>query len=140
MKKLITPNLVKFSLATIILTVIFRFSLSHFLATEQFTWVLICSVLFGASMFISGFVLGKKDHQFLPIFDIGFRFHLATYVFNMLFTELFFLLNFQSEKESIGTVHNTGLIWGAFLLVHFVVYLIIKKKSIKNLDKNSLFE
>jgi hypothetical protein len=32
------------------------------------------------------------------------------------------------------------LIWGAFLIIHFIIYLILKKKSIDGLDTKELFD
>lgn len=140
MKTFITPNLVKFILSVIVLTIIFRVTLSASLADENIIAAVITAVLYATLMFFSGLFFGKKDYEYLPIFDIGFRFHLSTFLtFNGL-SILWFIYGTPSKWEHIKTVYITALIWSFFLIIHFVFYLYYRKKSIKHLDKDDLFE
>ena len=138
--KSINQYLSKFAITILVLTVLFRYSLSTLLSNKEFILVIIPSILYFFAMFISGFYFGKKDKEFLPIFDIGFRFHFVTYIVYILISEIWFLMRFASKYENIKTVHITAIIWGFFLVIHFVFYLVAKKNSINNLDKSDLFE
>lgn len=47
--------------------------------------VIVVVINYGLSMAISGWYFGRKDAEYLPIYDIGFRFHLTPYlVHNMI--------------------------------------------------------
>ncbi len=138
--KTVNQYLSKFAVTILILTVIFRYSLSTLLSNEEYILVIISAILYFFAMFISGWYFGKKDKEFLPIFDIGFRFHFVTYIIFTLVSEMWFLIGFASKYESINTVHITAIIWGFLLIIHFVFYLMAKKNSINNLDKSDLFE
>ncbi len=138
--KSINQYLFKFAVTILILTVVFRYTLSTLLSNEEFILVIIPAILYFFAMFISGWYFGKKDREFLPIFDIGFRFHFVTYIIFTLISEMWFLMDFSSKYENIKTVHITAIIWGFFIVIHFVFYLTAKKNSINNLDKSDLFE
>ncbi len=138
--KTVNQYLSKFAVTILILTVIFRYSLSTLLSNEEYILVIISAILYFFAMFISGWYFGKKDKEFLPIFDIGFRFHFVTYIIFTLVSEIWFLMGFASKYENIKTVHITAIIWGFFIVIHFIFYLTAKKNSINNLDKSDLFE
>ena len=138
--KAITKNLVLFSIALIILTVLFRFALSTMLQNKLFTSVWILAALYGIIIFIIGWVFGKKDKQTLPLYDIGFRFHLATYLICNLIAEIWYFVGLQSDYEKIKSVHLTVIFWGIGLLIHFIIYLITRKNAIKGIKKSEIFE
>ena len=138
--KTIHHYLFKFAVTILILTVIFRYSLSTLLSNKEFVLVFIPAIIYLLAMFFSGWYFGKKDKEFLPIFDIGFRFHFVTYIIFTLVSEIWFLMGFASKYENIKTVHITAIIWGFFIVIHFIFYLTAKKNSINNLDKSDLFE
>lgn len=141
MKTLITFNLLKFTSTALILTIIFRYGLSTSLTNEMFLAVFICAAVYGILMFLSGSYFGKKEYyEDLPIYDIGFRFHLATYLVHNLISLFWFLLGFESSYENVSTIYITAIIWGVFLVIHLIYYISIRKSSIKNLDKNDIFE
>lgn len=104
------------------------------------TAVIISAVAYGLSMWFSGVYFGKKDHEHLPIYDVGFRFHLATFLTHNTVSILWFTFNFQSANENSKTVYITMFIWSAFLLTHMIFFLSSRKSAIKNLDKSDLFE
>ena len=89
MKKL-TRNLMFFALGLTILTILFRFGLSYLLQSQQFSNVWLLAVLYGIIVFIMGWIFGKKERLSLPLYDIGFRFHLATYIICNSIAELWF--------------------------------------------------
>jgi len=138
--KALTKNIVLFSIALTILTVLFRFSLSTTLQNLQFSGVWMIAALYAIIAFILGWIFGKRDNLILPLYDIGFRFHLATYLICNLIAEIWFLLGLQSDYEKIKSVHLTIIFWGIGLLIHLIIYLITRKNAIKGLDKSDIFE
>ena len=74
------------------------------------------------------------------LFDAGFRWNLTTWIVWGLASEAWFLLGFHSHCESIRVLHITLLIWSGFLLIHFVVFLILRRKTIKGIHKTDIFE
>lgn len=138
--KTITKNLIAFSIGLIVLTIAFRFSLSSMLQNRLFSSVWIVAAIYGILIFIIGWIFGKKDKLYLPLYDIGFRFHLATYTICNLIAEVWYLIGLQSEYENIRTVHLTVIFWGIGLLIHFIIYLFTRKNAIKGIKKSEIFE
>lgn len=140
MKTLLTPNLLKFTLATLVLTLLFRIGLSTSITSKMTIAVILCSIFYGILMWLNGNYYGRKEYEYLPIYDIGFRFHLSTFIAHNAISILWFVFEFESKYENIKVIYITALIWSIFLTIHFIYYLSIRKSSIKNLDKNDLFE
>lgn len=140
MKTFITNNLLKFSGATILLTLLFRAGLSHAISNKLSLIIALVAIMYAVFMYVNGRYFGVKEYENLPIYDIGFRFHLATYIGHTFVSILWFVANLQSKYENSTTIYYTALIWGVFLVIHFLYYIAASKKSIKNLDRESLFE
>ncbi|MGB0932991.1 MAG: hypothetical protein ACPGU5_01840 [Lishizhenia sp.] len=140
MKTLITNNLLKFTLGTVVLTVLFRIILSTSITNQISLGIIFCSVSYGLLMWFNGRYFGRKEYENLPIYDIGFRFHLFTFLGHNLVSILWFAFSFESKYENINVIYTTALIWLVILVIHFVYYLSIRKSTIKNLDKENLFE
>lgn len=138
--KSITPQLVKFAVAAILLTIIFRFCLSYGIEYQNYIIILTSSILYGGLMFSFGWYLGKKDGEYLPIYDVGFRFHFTTFLVHNIISLLWFAFGFESKYEKINVVYLTILIWIPILLFHLYFYLKAQKKSINGLNKDDLFE
>lgn len=138
--KTITTFLLRFALTATILTVIFRFTLSYGIEINSNIIIILSAVLYGVAMFIFGWYFGKKDGEYLPIYDVGFRFHFTTYLIHNLVSFLWFVFNFNSHYEKIGIIYTTAIIWGVFLIVHFISFIWTRKNSINNLNKEDLFE
>lgn len=140
MKNLLTANLLKFTLSAIVLTILFRIALSSFITNKMIGVLLISAIAYGILMWISGYFFGKKDYEDLPIHDVGFRFHLATFLAHNIISILWFTFGFQSKYEDIGIIYLTAGIWGIFLLAHFIYYLSMRKSTVNNLGREDLFE
>lgn len=138
--KLFTINQLKFAGLLALLTIVFRFCLSSLLTNREFSLVCVVAVLYAVVIFIAGWIFGKKDYESIPLYDTGFRFHLTTYVVFILLSELWFLLGFHSQYESINAVHLTAVIWGVLLVIHFIFFLVTRKDAIKGLEKSDIFE
>ena len=138
--KTVTKYLSGFAVTIVILTVIFRIALSYCIEKEMYTLTCVCGIIYFIAMFISGWFWGKKDIEYLPIYDIGFRFHCTTYLIFISVSGLWFALGFNSAHEKVCPLYYTGIIWGFFLFIHFFFYLYCRSRSINGLKKEDLFE
>lgn len=138
--KFSTPFLIKFAISSSILTVVFRGILSYGVSKHLNALIITSAILYGIAMFVIGKYFGKKDHTYLPILDIGFRSHLVTYIIYNFISIMWFLLGLNAAQESIVVVYNTALIWGIFLVIHFIFYIYKRKDSINSLNKKDIFE
>lgn len=138
--KTMTPYLLKYSITAILLTITFRYSLSYGLENKSTAIVIISAIIYGISMFASGWYFGRKDGEYLPIFDVGFRFHLVTYIIHNSISFFWIKFGFASQYENLNAVINTMIYWGIFLLIHFIFFLWARKNSINNLNKEDIFD
>lgn len=138
--KVFTPYLLKFILVAAGLTVLFRSVLSYGIESRTAPIIILAAIFYGLALFASGWYFGVRDARYLPIYDIGFRLHLATYIVHISISELWFVLRFKSGYEQLETVHWTAVYWGILLFIHFLFFLSARKRSISGLDKTDLFE
>jgi hypothetical protein len=106
----------------------------------EFTWAWVIAVIYGILIFATAWHLAKNDYDSHLFSDIGFRLHLLTYLVCNIIAETWFLLDLQSSHESIWTVHLTAIFWGIGLMIHFVLFLIARKNTIRGIDKSEIFE
>jgi hypothetical protein len=138
--KLITKHLVQFSLLFLLGTIVFRFGLSRLLDNGQFTLVWVLAALYFFYNFYIGWVNGKNDYQSLPLYDIGFRFHLATYAIFVIVSWLWFQTGLASVNEKIETLFITAAIWGFFIIIHSVFFFVSRKDAINGINREDVFE
>lgn len=138
--KTITPYLLRFALTTTLLTIVFRFFLSYGIENQSGIIITTSAVTYGLLMFVTGWYFGRKDGEYLPIYDVGFRFHLTTYLIHNGISLLWLGLGFGSKYENLSVSIMVAIYWGIFLLLHFIFYIWARKNSIENLDKEDLFE
>ena len=123
-----------------VLTIIFRLGLSTSITNKMKVAVILCAVFYGVLMWLNGNYFGRKEYEYLPIYDIGFRFHLSTFLVHNVISLFWFVWSFESKYEDIKTIYWTALIWFVILLIHFIYYVYTRKSTIHNLDKDDLFE
>ncbi|MDX9845862.1 MAG: hypothetical protein RBT74_02675 [Tenuifilaceae bacterium] len=138
--KYITANQLRFAAILFLFTVPFRLGLSRLLDAQMFTTAWVVASIYAVAVFITGWILGRKDHESLPLYDIGFRFHLTTYIICNAVAEILFLLDFNSRYENINVVHLTAIYWGVFLVLHFIAFLATRRYAIKGISKSEIFE
>lgn len=138
--KIITRNLLLFAFLLLVYTLLFRFGLGALLTAEKWIWVIIIAVVYGAMIFFTAWTTGKRDGIENFLFDAGFRWNLTTFVVWGIASEAWFLLGLQSAHETIRVVHITLLIWSGFLLLHFILFLILRRRTIKGVHKTDIFE
>lgn len=138
--KTITPYLLRFALIVTPLTIVFRYFLSYGIENQSRIIITVSAVTYGLFMFVLGWYFGRKDGEYLPIFDIGFRFHLTTYLIHNGISLLWIGLGLGSRYENLNLSMMVTIYWGIFLLLHFIFYIWARKNSIDSLNKEDLFE
>ncbi|MDR2083993.1 MAG: hypothetical protein LBP67_03260 [Bacteroidales bacterium] len=139
--KIFTSNLLKFTAIIIVTTSLFRLTLSSFLANKLIIPTIFLAIFYGLLMFFFGWYFGKKDYEYLPIFDLGLRYNTITFVIFCGISELWFLLKLNAPYEHVRGLRITELIWLIILIIHLIIYLIYRKRhSFKGLDKTEIFE
>jgi hypothetical protein len=138
--KTLTPSLRRFAIVAILLTFSFRIALSTLLWSRHYNFVMPIAILFAVLMFIAGRYYGQKDQAYLPIFDIGFRFHLVTFLQFNLVSFAWQLFGNPSVHEPISILYWTLTYWGLVLACHFYYYRQVKKSTIKDIHRDDLFE
>lgn len=138
--KIISRNLLLFAFLLLAYTLAFRFGLSTLLPAEKWIWVIVISVAYGAAIFVTAWTTGKRDGMNNFLFDAGFRWNLTTFIVWGVASEAWFLLGLHSSYESIRVVHITLLIWSGFLILHLILFLILRRRTIKGIHKTDIFE
>lgn len=90
------------------------------------------SALYGLGIFLAGRGVGKKD---IYKGNIGFNYHFMTYVVcvSAAWVAQFFF-------GHIGGAMSMTLTWGIGIVVHFFVWLSMRKKNVRGYDRDELFE
>ena len=122
MKTTITKSLIQFITVTTFLTFIFRISLSEFLNEQLWSFVFIPPLIYFILMYVSGRYFGIKEYKYLPIGDIGFRFHVSTFIVFLIVSYLMYYLGYMSNSEPRGILDITISIWGIFLIIHMILF------------------
>jgi len=138
--KIVSRNLLLFAFLLFAYSLAFRFGLSTLLTAEEWAWVIIISVTYGAAIFVTAWMTGKRDGINNFLYDAGFRWNLTTFIVWGIASEGWFLLGLHSAYESIRIVHITLLIWSGFLLLHLILFLILRRRTIKGIHKTNIFE
>ena len=138
--KFISKNLIAYSFLLLAYSLIFRYTLSSLLDAEKFILAMVSGVVYGVLIFITAWILGKAHSVKKFVFDAGLGFNVTTYIVWGLVSELWFILGFNSKYESIISVHYALIIWGVFLVLHFLLYWRLRSKTIKGVLKSEIFD
>ena len=138
--KSITRNLIYFALYFLIGAIIFRYCLSFSLDNHNYNLAWIIAGIYFIFNYTIGWFFGKRDYESLPLYNIGFRFHLVTYLIFNSVSLLWFQLGLHSKFESIKIFYTIAFTWGFILLMHLISFLISRKNSIRGISKEEIFE
>lgn len=138
--KLITPNLLKFSAFSLLLTALFKWRLNEAIENKIVVAIVLSSVVYALLLLASALYFARKDKEYLPIFDIGFRFHLAIYTTYHLIASIWTYLDLEAPNTSTSIPKYVALGWLILICIHFIFLQILKKRSISNLNKKDIFE
>ncbi len=78
--KIITRNLLLFAILLFAYTLLFRFGLRILLTAEKWIWVMVISLIYGAIIFVTAWMTGRRDGKENFLFDAGFRWNLTTFI------------------------------------------------------------
>jgi hypothetical protein len=135
MVQLSKPQMV-FSAITILLSIAFFVLLNQLLQERNYSLIVFPAVGYGLAMFFAGLLCGKQDDEAKTRLDIGFRYHLLTFIivntvaliaacaFPMLRGHLLIFTLIQPVA------------WGLGLYVHWYY----SKKGIKGYERSELFD
>lgn len=136
--KALTIRLGQFAICALVLTVLFRYTLNLCIEANNVIGTTTCSIVYGVLMFLVGWYFGTKDAKENEVHDIGFRYHLVTYI---LFIGIGYGVHyFGWNAESLRAMTITAISWGIGLLIHFIFYLIEQHKTIKGYAKDEIFQ
>ena len=136
--KLLTFRLGQFAISALLITVLFRYALSLSIGVESALASALCSVMYFCLMFLVGWYFGKKEDEENGIYDIGFRFHLVTYIICVGVGYASYYIDLNTENIRAMTIST--ICWGIGLLVHLIFFVIAKKRTIKGYVKEDIFE
>jgi hypothetical protein len=92
-------------------------------------------------MFLSGWGTGHREGKENFRFDAGFRWNVVTFVMYHLVSLPWFWLGFNSAKEDIRSgIYIALVIWSVFLILHLILFLILRRRTIKGIHKTEIFE
>ena len=89
-------------------------------------------------MYLLGWYFGKKDDIENEIHDIGFRYHIVTYILCISIGYGAYSLGWNTE--SLRAMAITATSWGIGLVIHFIFYLLEQRKTIKGYAKEEIFQ
>jgi hypothetical protein len=138
--KLTSKYLYFFAISFVAFTLLFRLGLSHFLEAEKFRTVMWIAISYGLLLFAVGWIFGRAHGVSTFQFDIGITFHITGYLAWSITSLMWFWTGLNSSMESINSVYQAMAIWGVFLAVHFLVFLLVRKNSIKGIHKSEIFD
>ena len=136
--KALTIRLGQFAICALVLTVLFRYALNLCIEANSVIGTTTCSIVYGGLMFLVGWYFGTKDAKENEVHDIGFRYHLVTYI--LCIGIGYSVHNLGWNAESLRAMTITAISWGIGLLVHFIFYLIEQRKTIKGYAKDEIFQ
>ena len=134
--KTLTNNLKYFCILTLVFSIVFFYLLYTALLAESYSNIWIYATLYGVALFTSGFTLGYNDSVRNSRLDLGFQYHLVTFIIVNLvaIVSLFIAMGINNETLINGTLHI--IFWALGLLVHYYY----SSRSIKGMDKEELFD
>jgi hypothetical protein len=129
-------NLKYFSGFTLIFSAIFFYALYSNLISESYDSIWIYALLYGTALFISGLALGYKDSVRKSRLDLGFQYHLMTFVIvnSVGIISLLIAMGFSTQNLMTGIL--SMLFWTLGILVHYYY----SSKTLKGIDKEAIFD
>lgn len=136
--KALSLRLGQFAVCAVLVTVLFRYVLSLCIGMGSWWASLLCSAAYFGLMYYAGHNFGEKDTVENEFHDIGFRFHLTTYIVCMGVGLGAHHLGWNTE--TLMSMGITAVCWGIGLLVHFILFLSEQKRTIKGYAKDEIFQ
>ena len=136
--KVLTFRLGQFAISALLLTALFRYALNLCIGINSVTGTVSCSIVYFCLMYAIGWYFGKKDDVENEIHDIGFRYHFVTYFLCIGLGYVSYYWGWNTE--SLEALFIAALSWGIGLVIHFIFYVIERRKTIKGYAKDEIFQ
>jgi len=130
-----TKNLKYFSGLTLIFSAVFFHNLYSALQTQSFNNIWIFAILYGAILFSTGLFLGYKDSVRKSRADLGFQYHLMTFIIvnGIGIPWMFISIGLKTETLLSATIQFIS--WGIGLFIHYY----FSSRSMKGMNKEEVF-
>ncbi len=136
--KTLTLRLGQFAISALFLTALFRYLLNYCIEMNSIVGTISCSMVYAILMYLIGWYFGRKDYVENEIHDIGFRYHLTTYILCIGIGYASFYIGLNTE--SLKAISITAISWGIGVFIHFIFLLIVQKDTIKGYAKDEIFQ
>ena len=136
--KALSMRLGQFAVCALLVTIMFRYALNLCIGEESIWATVSCSVVYFCLMYYIGYHFGEKDAVENGYHDIGFRFHLVTYIVYMCITLGAHYIGWYTEPLKAMAI--TAVSWGIGLMIHFIFFLITRKSTIKGYAREEIFQ
>lgn len=134
--KTMSNNLKYFSGLTLILSVAFFYNLVTKLQALDFSKIWLIALIFGVFLFASGLILGYKDSMRDSRADLGFQYHLMTFIIVNIVGIPWLLVAFGTDSSNLINIAYQCVPWGIGLATHYY----FSTKSIKGVSKEEIFD
>ena len=130
-----TKNLKYFSGLTLIFSAVFFYNLYSALQTQSYGNIWIFAVLYGVILFCTGLFLGYKDSVRKSRADLGFQYHLMTFIIvnGIGIPWMFISIGLKTETLLSATIQFIS--WGIGLFIHYY----FSSRSMKGMNKEEVF-
>ena len=128
--KLFSKNLLIYTLAALLMTIVLRSILSHIFINRNFIVINMWAFLYFALLILIGWRLGNPEEKQGGYFNSFFRYHLVTFLSWTVVSVLWFRLGYASEFEDFSHVTIPMLIWGGGIILHFLYLLVFRRATI----------
>lgn len=136
--RVFTQRLGQFAVCALLSTIVFRYTLNLAVGMESLPATLVCSIVYFGLMYFAGRYFGSKDEQEHQIHDIGFRFHLVTYIMCIAMGYAAYFIGWNTEP--LKSMNIGAIAWGIGLAFHFVFFLFAQKNAIRGYAKEEIFQ
>ena len=131
-----TKNLKYFAGITFILSVLFFYLLYSDLSINVYHRIWIYATLYGSALFLSGLAFGYRDSIRDTRLDLGFFYHLVTFVI----VNVVGLVSLFIAMGSYPITLLSGLLPTFFWFLGLIIHYYFSSRSIKGMDRDSIFD
>ncbi len=136
----LSRNLKVFSMLFIFYTIGFRYFLSLSITNHNNLILWATAIIYFIIIVITAWISGKTDDITTGIIDLGFKYHLMTYIIFNIIALLWHSLGFSSPYETFRYIFLIITLWGLILFIHLLYHLLTRKNAIKGIPKEEIFE
>ena len=134
--KQMSRNLKYFSALTLVFSMVFFYFLFSALESHSYENIWILPLTFGVLMFASGLILGGTDPVQSSRSDLGYQYHLMTFIIVNGVGIPWFLITMGIDNISMSIIALQCLPWGLGLAIHYYC----SSKTIKGISKKEIFD